>query len=69
MTDGFHKSIYSKNKTKLLITYFIACCKDSKEWIMKSLADSQESTRWILTPVTTQKNVKYIINRITTSHF
>jgi len=58
-----------KIKTELLITYFIARCKDSKEWIMKSLAGSQESMRWILTSVTTQKNVKYIIDRTTACYF
>lgn len=65
----FTSLFLSKIKTKLLITYFITCCKDSKEWIMWGLAGSQESMRWILTPVTTQKNVKYIIDRTTTCYF
>lgn len=66
---GFTSLFLPQNKTKLLIPYLIACCKDSKEWIMKSLAGSQESMRWILTPVTTEKNVKYIIDLITARYF
>ena len=65
---GFTSLFIPKITTKLLITYFIACCKDSKEWIMRSLAGSQESMSRILTPVTTQKNVKYIIDSTTTCY-
>jgi hypothetical protein len=49
--------------------YLITCCKNSKEWIIQHLAGIQESARWILTSVATQKSIKHIIFVITACYF